>query len=543
MPLRCGLAVAFTLASASHGHESVSYPEDGSLMLLQTRASMMKIAVENGTEEAPVELVSTSANASSSANQTAQSTAAANQTAQSTAAANQTTEFKPAANQTAQAQAGANATAEHTSGLAATAPISEDGYLQVLQMQDSNAMETYVKRVGDDLDIAVAGNGKRALKGFAPWFSGEKANRTLLRMQNEMVRISKIPRSWLTRKGASSPLNEVGLSAVSSLRDNHEMEKFVSRVALEMMDLEVTDKQQLSGMVPFYNGLKGKKGFDVLLNELEAVKTANNTWLNLRHKSLEHSGEDCMPKCEKAGLCDWCGHGNACCKKGGESSPDVCKGAMSEFKTEKHECVAIATGQTATMDWKGYAAVVALKNDTQMERFVRRKAAKLDMTVKSDQALRGFVPFFSGTKGNRPFGALEVEMKRVAHKTNGWLSPRGSTAPLNEEGYQMVAGLGSSLEMVEFAHRVANDMNFDVIKEEGLRGMVPYYSGERTKSNFTALKQEMNKVAAKPDGTGWLTPRNAPPAAEAKPKPAPEAKAKPAPNAKPAPEAKPEDKK
>ena len=479
----------------------------------------MKIAVENGTEEAPVELVSTSANASSNA---------------SKAAANQTTEVKAAANQTAQAQAGSNATAEHTSGVAATAPLTEDGYNQVLALQDSNAMETYVKRVGEDLDIAVAGNGKRALKGFSPWFSGEKANRTLLRMQNEMIRISKIPRSWLTRKGASSPLNEVGLAAVSSLHDNHEMEKFVSRVALEMMDLEVTDKNQLSGMVPFYSGLKAKKGFDVLLNELEAVKKGNSSWLNMRHKALEHAGEDCMPKCEKAGVCDWCGHGNACCKKGDNSS-DVCKGAMSEYKTDKHECIAIATGQTATMDWKGYAAIVALNNDTQMERFVRRKAAKMDMTVKSDQALRGFVPYFSGTKGNRPFGALEVEMKRIAHKPNGWLSPRGSTAPLTEEGYQTVASLGSSLEMAEFAHRVANDMNFDVIKEEGLKGMVPYYSGERTKSNFTALKQEMNKVASKPDGTGWLVARKAPPAPEAKPKPAPDAK--------PAPEAKPEDKK
>jgi len=494
--MRCGLAVAFTLANACHGHESVSYPEDSSLMLLQTRASMMKIAVENGTEEAPVELVSTSSNASSNA-----SKAAVNQTSQ--------------ANQTSQS----NATAQHTSGLAATAPLTEDGYNQVLALQDSNAMETYVKRVGEDLDIAVAGNGKRALKGFVPWFSGEKANRTLLRMQNEMIRISKIPRSWLTRKGATSPLNEVGLAAVASLQDNAEMEKFVSRVALEMMDLEVTDKAQLSGMVQFYSGVKAKKGFDVLLNELDAVKKGNNTWLNLRHKALEHAGEDCMPKCEKAGLCDWCGHGNACCKKGGDSSPDVCKGAMSDYKTDKHECVAIATGQTATMDWKGYAAVVALKNDTQMERFVRRKAAKMDMTVRSDQALRGFVPFFSGTKGNRPFGALEVEMKRIAHKPNGWLAPRGSTAPLTEEGYQTVASLGSSLEMAEFAHRVANDMDYDVIKEEGLKGMVPYYSGERTKSNFTALKQEMTKVASKPDGTGWLVPRKpaakpAPPAAK-----------------------------
>merc|ERR1719158_980400 len=279
-----------------------------------------------------------------------------------------------------------------------------------------------------------------------------------------------------------------------------------------MMDMEVVKEEKLSGMVPFYSGLKGKKGFDVLLQELDTAAKANSSWLNLRHKALQNAGKDCMPTCnQKSGYCDWCGVGNACCKNGAEDGPEECKGAMSDYTTDGHECVAIATGQTATMDWKGFAAVVALKNDTQMERFVRRKAAKMDMTVKSDQALRGFVPYFSGTKGNRPSGALEVEMKRIAHKPNGWLALRGSTAPLTEDGYQTVASLGSSLEMAEFAHRVANDLNFDVIKEEGLKGMVPYYSGERTKSNFTALKNEITKVSSKPDGTGWVAARKAPP--------------------------------
>merc|ERR1719444_300112 len=442
---------------------------------------MMKIAVDNGTEEAPVELVDvkTASNVSS-------------------VAASNVSVASDKVNGTSQSADSA------TSNVAMTAPLTEEGYNQVLAMQDSNLMETYVRRVGEDLDIAVSSTGKRALKGFVPWFSGEKANRTLLRLQNEMMRISKIPRSWLTRKGESSPLNEVGLAAVASLHDNAEMEKFVSRVAAEMMDLEVTEKQQLSGMVPFYSGVKAKKGFDVLLNELESASKGNTTWLALRHKSLQHAGEDCMPSCDKAGYCDWCGKGNACCKKGGENSPDECK-SVAEFKTDKHECVAIITGQTAAMDWRGYAGVVALKNDTQMERFVRRKAAKMDMTVKSDQALRGFVPFFSGVKGNRPFGALEVEMQRISHKANGWLAARGSTAPLNNDGYQTVASLGSSLEMAEFVHRVAADMKLDIVKEEGLKGMVPYYSGERTKSNYTALQAEITRVAEKPDGTGWVT--------------------------------------
>jgi len=479
MPLWCGLAVALTSVVACHGQESVPYVDDGSLMLLQTRASMMKISVDNLTDDASVELV----------------------------------DVKSGSNISSGAHSGANATdelamqADQMSSLALTAPLTEDGYAQVLALQNNAAMEKYATRVGADLDIAVSATGKRAMKGFVPWFSGEKANRTLLRLQNEMTRISKIPRSWLTRKGASSPLNEVGLAAVASLHDNSEMEKFVSRVALEIMDQEVTQKEKLSGMVPFYSGVKAKKGFDVLLNELDAVVKSNSSWLNLRHKALQHAGEDCMPTCNKAGYCDWCGSGNACCKKASDSNPAECKGQMSDYKTDQYECVAIATGQTATMDYKGYAALVALKNDTQMERFVRRKAAKMDMTVKSDQALRGFVPFFSGTKGTRPYGALEVEMRRISHKANGWLAARGSTAPLNNDGYQTVASLGSSLEMAEFVHRVAADMKLDIVKEEGLKGMVPYYSGERTKSNYTALQAEITRVAEKPDGTGWVTKR------------------------------------
>merc|ERR1719446_118831 len=399
-------------------------------MLLQTRASM-KLAVDNATEE--VAAVQVNSNESEAA---------------------------------AQTHAEATTDVKDESSIAMTAPLTEEGYSQVLALQNSSEMGKYIVRVGEDLDIAVSNTGKRALMGFVPWFSGEKANRTLLRLQNEMIRISRIPRSWLSRKGATSPINEVGLAAVASLKDNAEMAKFIRRVALETMDLEVTKEDQLMGMVPFYSGLKGKKGFDVLMNELTAVTKTNTSWLNLRHKALQNAGKDCMASCNnKAGYCDWCGVGNACCKKGAEGNPDECKGAMSEYTTEAHECVAIATGQTATMDYKGYSAVVALKNDTQMERFIRRKAAKMDFTVKSDQALRGFVPYFSGVKGNRPFGALEVEMKRIAHKTNGWLAPRGSTAPLTEDGYQTVASLGSSLEMAEFAHRVANDMNMDVIKE------------------------------------------------------------------------------
>jgi len=118
----------------------VADADDGSLMLLQTRASM-KLAVDNATEE--VAAVQVNSNESEAA---------------------------------AQTHAEATADVKDESSIAMTAPLTEEGYSQVLALQNSTEMGKYVVRVGEDLDIAVSNTGRRALVGFVPWFSGEKAN-------------------------------------------------------------------------------------------------------------------------------------------------------------------------------------------------------------------------------------------------------------------------------------------------------------------------------------------------------------------------------
>jgi len=283
------------------------------------------------------------------------------------------------------------------------------------------------------------------------------------------------------------------------------MARFIRKVAAESFDLDITSENGLYTLSAFYSGEKAKRGFDQLLAELDEQSKLPTSWLVLRHEELKHAGEKCLAPCEgQRGFCNWCGRGNACCQKDSKDDPSDCIGAMTEFLTTEHECVAIATGQTATMDWRGYAAVVALHNDTQMEQFVQRKAAKLDMTITSDQGLRGFVPFFSGRRGSRPYGALEMEMLKVRASGHGWLSPRGKTAPLSEDGYDIVAALGSSSEMAKFMKRVAEDLNLSVTSLKGLEGTVPYYSGERTRKSYAEMVDELKSIGTDPDG--WLSP-------------------------------------
>lgn len=55
--------------------------------------------------------------------------------------------------------------------------------------------------------------------------------------------------------------------------------------------------------------------------------------------TLPHRGENCWENCENmAGYCDWCGEGNACCRRGHAGDPAECEGVV--FTSGKHhECV------------------------------------------------------------------------------------------------------------------------------------------------------------------------------------------------------------
>jgi len=56
-----------------------------------------------------------------------------------------------------------------------------------------------------------------------------------------------------------------------------------------------------------------------------------------------HEKDDCWDACQfKAGLCSWCGEGNACCRRGFTQDPLVCRGAMA-FQSDHHECVAVSS--------------------------------------------------------------------------------------------------------------------------------------------------------------------------------------------------------
>lgn len=58
--------------------------------------------------------------------------------------------------------------------------------------------------------------------------------------------------------------------------------------------------------------------------------------------SVQNPGKDCWGHCRGAGLCAWCGSGNACCRRNTPTDPPVCR-TGKDFVRTGHECVAVSS--------------------------------------------------------------------------------------------------------------------------------------------------------------------------------------------------------
>jgi len=76
-------------------------------------------------------------------------------------------------------------------------------------------------------------------------------------------------------------------------------------------------------------------------------------------------------------------------------------------------------------------------------------------------------------------------------------------APLNEDGYVDVANSRSNRRMERFVERLADEMSLMIVDEGGLKGLVPYYSGQKATQSFESLQAELLSTARMTDG--WVS--------------------------------------
>jgi len=82
----------------------------------------------------------------------------------------------------------------------------------------------------------------------------------------------------------------------------------------------------------------------------------------------------------------------------------------------------------------------------------------------------------------------------------------GHRAAMDERGYKAVADLKDSAEMEAYIRRACQFMGF-IVKEDGaLKGIVPYYSGEKATQSFENLLLELERNAHDDAEEKWIIP-------------------------------------
>jgi hypothetical protein len=162
-------------------------------------------------------------------------------------------------------------------------------------------------------------------------------------------------------------------------------------------------------------------------------------------------------------------------------------------------------GSTAILDEAGYKEVAALKDDIEMKNFVLRIIEKYDCKVEDMGGLMGFVPWFSGTSSVQNLAKLEDGLLFEALADGEpWISYRnsagitGENVPLNMEGYTGIASLRNDEEMKTFARRLCDDLAIKIVDDDGLEGMIKYFSGSATVQSFDTLVTELKSAAESP---------------------------------------------
>jgi len=240
-----------------------------------------------------------------------------------------------------------------------------------------------------------------------------------------------------TISGKEAPLTEKGYQQVAELRSDAEMKDFVIRL-LAAEGRSVKRQSWLNGLLPYYSGVASVRSLAILKAELRSPKT--RVWID-----------------------------------GG-------------------------VGRTAPLDEAGYQQVAATKSSLQMKAFARRVVDAEGQRIADQGALGALVSLHNGLVGVQSLVKLQEDLRAVAVRVADWKEATGATVPLTEEGYQRVVKMKSNAEMESFMQRVILREARFVKDLGGLRGVVPYHSGELTSQTFEALLQEIRR----PESEAWL---------------------------------------
>lgn len=311
--------------------------------------------------------------------------------------------------------------ANHTWGISREeipnlALLTEEGYQQVAALENDEAMLSFARRQLDALGLRTSTEGH--LRSWVPWFSGTKSKQSLAAMVNDLNK-----QDWVLRNDDHPnivPLTEDGYRKVAALEDEEAMLKFVRRLS-GALGMSTSTQEQLRDFIPWFDETTAKHSLAAMVSALETLDMSN----------------------------------------------------------------------IAPLSEKGYQQVAALENDEAMLNFARRQLDVLGLRASTEGHMRGWVPWFSGTKAKQSLAAMVNSLQAqdwVVHNKE-----MASIAPLSEDGYAQVAALEDDEAMLSFVRRELDALRLRASTQGHLRGWVPWFSGTKAKQTLAAMVDSLHK--------------------------------------------------
>jgi len=391
-----------------------------------------------------------------------------------------------------------------------TATLDEKGYKSVSELKNNTEMTTFIQRVVNEMGGYIT--DEAGFNGVVPYYSGERATQSFVALRQEILSAPMAKKPWVKMdsedsydsstqhdskdlqtlkngpvmgnpNGYTTGLDEDGYKAVSRLKSNFEMGLFIRKL-VDDMGARIVDEAGFNGVVPFYSGQQSTQSFQALQKEIHSSAKSGNAWVVFDDKASSNHME-------------------------GDMELSIRRGAHASV--DEH-----VSGSDAALSEKGYKEVSGLQSNAEMKKFMQRVVDDMGGHIVDESGFNGVVPYYSGVRAAQTLQAMKQEIMSTPASKNPWVelaqatrghartsgstdvggtvgsgSLSGSSAPLDEEGYEAVGSLRSNSEMKLFIERVVESLGGMIGDEDGLSGVVPYYSGERSVQSFKALKQEV----------------------------------------------------
>lgn len=313
-----------------------------------------------------------------------------------------------------------------------TAPLSEYGYMQVVELRNTYEMFRFAIRVLEEEGLHMSKH-KGKLHGMLSFYNCEKSIQSLERMRTEFMEVADSEFGWLKKgddfkddSGSSAPLTEEGYRAVYDLCNSTELFIFTRRLIDEEGFKFTGEKGKLYGLLEYYGCEKGIQSLKRLRDELDNIAKLPDGWLTTsgsfkqseRHTSkLDNNDDSTASHDNREGDDNNNGNNN---NDGDSNNNGNDVNGNDNDNDDNHN----NDGSSAELTESGYKQIAKLCSKDELFNYGRRVIENEGLSLSGDEGnLHGLLEYYNCDKV-QSLERMREELHKVASESDGWVSPR-----------------------------------------------------------------------------------------------------------------------